>query len=208
MRRVVKPFAVEVRSSGRRSKSQLPAGPSWPQLDEQPDVVWPEITPVAAHEDAGTRPVGWLPVALPPAAIEPYRDPRKPPPIRFVEARVFPLTAPQTVEAAAPADKPVGRVLPDLTEMSVVSEAPLVERKPARSVARVRRLKPTLQAEAIADEPATLPRLEVNTKAIAATIVLRQGRDRLTRDHFKRGQRWKSRLPAAVHRVKSRQRLP
>lgn len=54
------------------------------------------------------------------------------------------------------------------------------------------------EAEAALDVNAAKP---VDIKAVASTLVLRQGRKRLSREEFGRGDRWKARLPAAVHRA-------
>lgn len=185
MRRVIKPFTVEVKGAGRRSAAQTPASP---QLAEQPHVEWPEIAEIGSEEPAGgmVQAIGEPSSSMP---VERYLDPRKPPPPR-----------------SQPTPKaPVGRILPVI---KVIPEPPAAAA--SEDLGKAPRSKPVprrkLAERGEAAEPANVPPNEalpsaVDAKAVAATIVLRQGMKRLDRDAFGRGERWKARLPAAVHRA-------
>lgn len=180
------------------------AKPEWPHLDEQPNVVWPEITSAALHKKPPATSASFLPSMEAKPSTEPYRDPRKIPPIHVAQGSDQLLGRPERTEAEAPVVRTTGRILP------VINEAPIIvthyDAEPTRQGKRAKRVQPILPAKPVADVPATshAPAIEMNI--IAASVVLRRSKDRLTRDEFKRGQRWKARLPASVHRAKSRQR--
>lgn len=183
MKRSIKPFTVEVRNGGRKSVASKTAGLMWPEFGEQPNVKWPEITDVDPEGSAGlVSPASSSPV-------ERYLDPRKPPPPR----------AQPTAEPAA-----TGRVLP------VIEPTPEPRTTTAEDLGKAPRAKPAPRRKpadpVVTPEPASVPLVEalpsaIDAKAVAATLVLRQGRDRLTRDNFERGERWKARLPMSVHRA-------
>lgn len=186
MRRVVKPFTVEIKGAGRRKT------PDRPQLDKQPHVEWPESAEVGFEEPAGRllQAIGDSSSCMP---AERYLDPRKPPLPRLD----------RPMPPAEPA--PVGHVLPVI---KATSEPPAAVT--SEDLGKAPRSKPALRKNHAepgeAAEPANVPLTEalpsaVKAKAVAATIVFRQGMKRIDRDAFGRGERWKARLPAAVHRA-------
>lgn len=156
VRRIVKPFAVEIRNSGPRVRTD-PVGTSAfaPAEPEQPHITgWPGLD----RESAGSS-----------SLIE---------------------TAPESVV-------PTGRILPALDQAPATepSVKPRRRRPPAEPA-------PFEDSEDVSEpmsevQPAQAA-LTVNVKAEAATS-LRKGRTRLPRDAFDRSERWKARLPAAVH---------
>ena len=211
LRRVIKPFAVEVRSTTRRTRMEAPKPPVWPDLAEQPDVEWPEalVASAADPEPAIPQPTERaLPTQaepIPSALAEPYRDPRKPPPAFVARTEATSAAEPEQVAHVVapeePPEKPPGRILP-VIEIEMRSDAEdVTTRAPA---ARPKRPKPTRAAEPVAEVPLVVMPPEIDTAAVAATLLLRQSRERLTRDDFKRGERWKARLPAAAQRAKRR----
>ena len=184
VRRIPKPFTVEIRKSSRKSVSAaaLTSDPIVTSgLSDQPSVSWPGL-----DEPSG-----------PDMATE--------------------------VEAVAPTPTP-GRILPALDEPATTPEAPArqpTKREPTEAEAQTLEGLPMeagpadLSDTAVDQEdaqPVTLADTEPpggvadgsDAKTMAATLILRQGRKRLTRDDFKRGERWKARLPAVVHRRRSR----
>lgn len=129
VRRIVKPFAVEIRKSGRLNKSQwLSAGPLVASRSEQPKIKrWPGID----HEAKGSLrppelamevepPVGRISPALDrPAAFEAVRNPKK----RRPQTDAVPIDEPrddpeplvdEETERTAPAADAEGDVAPVL----------------------------------------------------------------------------------------------
>lgn len=206
MRRVIKPFAVEIRGGGRKSRVTEPKPPAWPELADQPTVEWPDALlpstavsePVQAVERVAPS------QAVVPAACSPelYRDPRKPPPARAI---VPVATAPEMQP-----ERPPGRVLLAIDEPGPVKAEPIEEIATARaSTVCIKRAKAIRVPEVAAVEPVNVPEVADSAVADAYGLAERRGADRLARADFKRGERWKARLPAAVHQVgKRRMRLP
>lgn len=109
--------------------------------------------------------------------------------------------------AAAPCI--TGRILPALEEAAAIEPAPETERRP-----RTRRQSPPAmpdhapaatapdRLEAVADDVEPDPTIAEApaADAMAAAAAGLHRLKRLSRDEFKRGERWKARLPAAAHR--------
>ena len=184
--------------------------PVWPDLAGQPVIEWPDalVRPAAVPEPVPPRPVRHVrPTeadAVFSAPAEPYRDPRKPPPVLVAKRDGTPMVEPErvahTVASEAPADKPKGRILPVIEPEVRTFAADVTAVKPAE-----RPRRETVQAtDRAADPPLVVLPSAIDAAAVAATLLLRQSGDRLARDDFKRGERWKARLPASVHRAKRR----
>ena len=211
VRRIIKPFAVEVRSATRRTRLEAPITPVWPDLAEQPVIEWPDalMPPAAVPEPVPPRPVRHVrpteAEAVFSAPAEPYRDPRKPPPVLVAKPDGTTMVEPERVAHAAtskaPADKPEGRIWPVIEPEVRSFAADVTAVKPAE---RPRRAKPVQATDQTADPPLMVMPSAIDAAAVAATLLLRQSGNRLTRDDFKRGERWKARLPASVHRAKRR----
>ena len=147
MRRVIKPFAVELRSTTRRIRLEPPNLPVWPDLAQQPVVEWPEAL-LALEADS-----------------EPAQE--------------------------------VGRVLPDLSEAETARRRQLEAREPAAPLAEeVADISPQASVETGSD---TADPEQLEIEAAAEPVEPRQGRKRLEREEFRRGERWKARLPIATH---------
>lgn len=206
MRRVVKPFTVEIRNRSRKA-----AVPKWSDLGDGSEVV-SETASVPAVDTLPNKPAGLvLPATDQPAMYtppEPYLDPRRPAPAPRMQAA--PVSS-----SEAPSSTRSGRILPRIDVPSEADREPQAEaagedlgitvepkaemrREPAESIAAPRPVdEPSVRTEPLASE----------ADGEAATLVLRPGRKRLTRDDFCRGERWKARLPVAVHRgVRGRER--
>ena len=169
-RHILKPFTVETRS--RRGKPAAAAAAS------------SDPTLPAAADDQPR--VSWPDLAGPPdLPVEP--------------------------EPQANAPQPsVGRILPALDEPGLFEEPP----EPPRQKRKPARTKPTAPVPAepadeqaehapaapAVDEASETVDLAPNARTMAATLLLRQGMKRLPRNQFKRGERWKARLPAAAHK--------
>lgn len=196
MKRIIKPFTVEIRGAGRKSSATKSAGPIWPELDDQPDVRWPEIASTVVADVLPDMPARRVLQAMDePAAgtrADPYLDPRKPPPSR---ERVAPIVPAETVV--------VDRVLPapDVAlevDRDLEGVKPVAVKRPARRARHSKAAQPVETTEPITDLSA------IKVEAVAATLVLRRDRTRFTRDDFKRGERWKARLPIAAHKAGKR----
>ena len=147
MRRVIKPFAVELRSTTRRIRLEPPNLPVWPDLAQQPVVEWPEAL-LALEADS-----------------EPAQE--------------------------------VGRVLPDLSEAETARRRQLEAREPAAPLAEeVADISPQASVETGSD---TADPEQLEIEAAVEFVEPRQGRKRLEREEFRRGERWKARLPIATH---------
>ena len=154
-RRVVKPFAVEVRRGGRKAK-EVPA----PSRQEQPEATSrPDADQGPA--DAGSLLTSEMPGL---ATVVPTR--------RILPALDEPATP-------APAKKPRGR-------------------KPQAAVAPVDDAAEDPKLDEVMELELTAP--AANHQIAAATLPLRKGRTKLPREAFRPGDRWKARLPTAVHR--------
>lgn len=84
MRRVIKPFTVEIRGSGRKSAKPADLPSSWPVLDDQPAAAWPEAFLPPASKSVPVTPVGRvlpdLNEVIAPAEPAPTRAVRRPQP--------------------------------------------------------------------------------------------------------------------------------
>ncbi|MDX7952883.1 hypothetical protein P7D22_17085 [Lichenihabitans sp. Uapishka_5] len=155
MRRIIKPFTVELRSGKRKTSTPL----SLPS--EQPAVDWPE------------------------ALLAEFRaDPELPKP----SGRVLPALD----EAPEPLPPRSGEGEADAAEAAAEPRwaASVTEPAPAASIV----------FEDETPVPAALP-LEAAVVVAASDSAPIRGA-RLSREAFARGERWKARLPAAVHRTR------
>ena len=82
---------------------------------------------------------------------------------------------------------------PEGDELAEEPEQPLLAPVDADDIGATEVEQPTMDPQADARSDAT-------------TLLLRQSRSRLPRDAFRRGERWKARLPAAVHRARRHER--
>lgn len=146
LRRVIKPFAVEVRSTTRRTRLEPPNLPVWPHLAEQPVVEWPEALMAGAAD-------------------------------------------------AAPGQE-AGRVLPDLSEAETARRQIEAQEPTAPLAEEVAEMSPQAIVETGSD---TADPEQLEVKPAAESVEPRQGRKRLEREEFRRGERWKARLPIATH---------
>ena len=194
---------------------EAPKAPVWSEVADQPVVEWPAalLPPMTNPEHASLQPAERvLPTETETtisALAEPYRDPRKPPPAFWAKADDKPIAKPEPVghvaESEQPPVKPAERILPMIEHPLPIKVKSAAEDVTAVATpVRPRRAKPVQTAEPAADPPLMVLPSEIDAAAVAATFVLRQSEERLTRDDFKRGERWKARLPAAVHRAKRR----
>ncbi|MCW6512416.1 hypothetical protein [Lichenifustis flavocetrariae] len=212
MRRVIKPFTVEVRSGSRKSATPKPLAPQWPQADDQPSIAWPETpiprpdAPVLAEVTGRVLPV--LNEAAD-SAVDESKVQARP---RQKRASAIEAKAAEDAETPAPPVSAEPTLLADFTNWPSESFADNSDTVQDQDEA-VEAGQPQLGNEmpvAVRDfdlQPGPgaghlLP--AVDTKVVAATLILRQGRDRLARNDFARGERWKARLPIAVHRADKR----
>ncbi|MDX7951798.1 hypothetical protein P7D22_11520 [Lichenihabitans sp. Uapishka_5] len=145
--------------------------------DDQPRVSWPGL-------DEPPPPV---------MAAEPQAE--APP---AIHGRILPVLdeagPPEPLPAAEPPPRPrkPARIKPAAVETAPPEADALYPAEPAAAQAEDEPAATTPDADA---EPVDLA---LNAKAIAATLLQLQGKKRLPRDGFKRGERWKARLPAAA----------
>ena len=174
-----------------------PKAPVWPELADQPAYEWPEaLSPSTASPEpaqlAGQMmmsqaaiPAPWIP--------EPYRDPRKPPAARaIVPVAIVPEMQPE---------RPAGRVLLAIEEPEAgQGEAHRGDRHGGGPTVRVKRARAIRVPEAVAVESVSMPEA-ADRPTVEANPPAGPGAARLARANFKRGERWKARLPAAIHRA-------
>lgn len=147
LRRVIKPFSVEFRSTTRRTRLEHPNLPVWPDLTEQPIVEWPEALVALA------------------ADVEPVQE--------------------------------AGRVLPDLSEAETARRRQIEAQEPAAPLAEeLADISPQAIVETGSD---TADPEQLEIEAAVEPVEPRQGRKRFEREEFRRGERWKARLPIAAH---------
>lgn len=163
-RRIVTPFAVEIRKAGQRVKTKpVSAGFfTLPKTEQPPVTGWPGMAqePVASPQTA--------------EAIKP--------PVSVMSGRVLPALDVPVKRVAVPAPEPAQE--PGKPEPIDVAG-------------------PEASEEVESEVPVAVPQLDFRTK-VAATPPFRQGRTKLPRDAFRREERWKARLPVAVHRTQKR----
>lgn len=215
MKRIIKPFTLEVRNGRRRKGPSMPSCPTRPEINDQPEVQWPKIT-ISVYGDAlpGNRTVCVPPIdeKVTGEPFNPFRAPRTLPtsvsrPGGLPPARQMRSAQADAIEA--PTGERTGRVLPVVDVLlpavggigaATFAEMPALAIEPA-PVIRGGAAEP-IAVPWPADCPsAIVPPSATDAKAVAATLVMRPGGKRLTRDEFGRGERWKARLPAAVHRA-------
>lgn len=185
LRRVIKPFALEVRSGGRKKAS----GPQWPQIEAQPDVTWPSLDDehVESARPMTEKPIGRVLPALDVQAqptVEPYQDARDATP-EDVKHEVAPVESRRIPQQA---DAPE-RDAPAALESAIVASDDEVA-PAAVSPDKASRISASM--------------IQAVFGSKTAQAVSQNQKQRPARDSFKRGERWKARLPASVHRVAKR----
>ncbi|MCW6512993.1 hypothetical protein [Lichenifustis flavocetrariae] len=216
MRRVIKPFTVEVRSGSRKFATPKPLAPQWPQADDQPFIAaWPETPLPRPDAPVPSEVTGRVLPVLNEAADSAVNEPK-------VQARSRPKRAPAIeAKAAEEAEVPAPPMSAEPTLLADVANWPSESStdnsdKVQDQDEAAKADQPQLSADnnempvAVCDfDPPPGPGVghllpAVDTKVIAATLILRQGRVRLARADFARGERWKARLPIAVHQADKR----
>ena len=189
LRRVIKPFAVEVRSGGRKKTS----GPQWPELEAQPDVKWPSLDDdhMEPAPPIAEKPIRRVLPALDVQAqphVEPYREPHETSEnmkseFAPVESQVCPQQGDASEREAPAAMEPA--IAASADEVALASVTP----------SKVSRISASM--------------IQAVFGSTTAQAVSPTQKQRLERESFKRGERWKARLPASVHRAaKKRDRKP